>query len=150
MELGRLQSQLVHDEQPVKRFLTVLLTLLTQQKVMLPAKDTGRECDARQPTLVGWADDNWLYLIPEAAHQAVCRFCRDGGTAFPLSLDRLKRDCAKDGLSECEAGRHTITVKISGRTQRVLKLNRAAAETLVGQDFPVPSPLVTRVTGFGE
>lgn len=105
LSLGRAQGRLVEEERPTRRFLRVLLTLITQRRVLLLPRDEGGEGFSDGPPLIGWQDEEALYLTPEAAVQAVGRFCRDGGEPFPFREERLKRDLAKEGLSECDPGR---------------------------------------------
>jgi Domain of unknown function (DUF3854) len=148
LDLGHAQGRLVETERPSRRFLSVLLALVTQRKaVLLERGDAG---DDLRPgfDLVGWQDDEALYLIPEAAFGAVSRACRDSNEPFPVRFSRLMRDLTLEGFSECDVGRHTTTAKVAGRSKRVLKLTRAAVTALLGEDFP--SPLVTTVTGFGR
>jgi hypothetical protein len=143
--LGRAQGRLVEEERPTLRFLRVLLTLATQRRGALRDRDdteTG-------PELLGWQDDNSLYLIPEAVWSAVARFCREAGTPFPTSQDRLRRDLDKDGFLEGGPGRHTKSVRAGGMVRRLLVLKRAVVETHLGESFPAPLPLVTDVTSYG-
>jgi hypothetical protein len=100
--------------------------------------------------LVGWQDDEALYLVPEAAHQVVSRFCRDAGEPFPIRRERLQKDLVLEGLAEREEGRYTKIVRVGGRVRRVLWLKRRAVVALLGEDFPPASPVVTGVTGYGE
>jgi hypothetical protein len=145
--LGRSQGRLVEEERPSRRFLRVLHTLLVQRRGVLLARSDGGE-DLQGSELLGWQDNEFLYLIGEAAWHAVSRFCRDAGEVFPVREERLKQDLLKEGLAEPDPGRRTATVKIAGRTRRALRLNRAKVEELVGETFP--SPVVTAVTGFAE
>jgi hypothetical protein len=147
-QLGREQGKLVEDQRPTLRFLSVLATLLTTGKVRLGSKTGDDMGDGRPPELVGWVDTDWLYLLPEATYRAVSIFCRESGQPFATSLDRIKRDLAKEGLAECEAGRLTAVIRIGEKTRRVLKVSRTETERLIGQ--PVPVTDVTTVTGYGE
>jgi hypothetical protein len=112
---------------------------------LLPKDDSG-EALKGGPDLVGWQDAEALYLLPEAAHQAVTRFCREAGEPFPVRSERLRRDLAQEGLSECDPGRYTTTARVGGRSRRVLRLRLLAVEALLGEEFP--SPVVTTITGF--
>jgi len=101
--------------------------------------------------LIGWYDEEVLYLLPEAALVTVARFCRDTGEPFATRLDRLKRDLAKEGVSECDQGRHTATAWIGGRSRRVLKLTISAIEALLGEDIPdLTDPHHSHHSGDGE
>jgi hypothetical protein len=148
--LGRQHGGLVEEERPSRRFLRVLLTLHTQRRGHLADR---YEPDDRPPPgaeLLGWVDAEALYLLPEAAYEAVARFCHQTGEPFPIREERLTRDLKIDGLSECDPKRLTRTVAIGGRTRRVLKLHRAAVETLTGEAIAVSSPDLTGLTGLGE
>ena len=147
LDLGRAQGRLVEEERPSRRFLRVVWTILTQRRGVLLHRDDLGEDLAQGTDLLGWQDDHALYLLPEAVWHAFGRYCRETGDVFPIREDRLKRDLVKEGVSECDPGRLTTTVKIAGRTRRVLRLHRGKAEALVSQEFP--SPLVTAVTSSG-
>jgi hypothetical protein len=142
--LGRAQGHLVEEERPTLRFLKVLLTLATQRRSAVRHRDD----EESGPDLLGWQDDDGLYLLPDAAFAAIARFCREGGTPFPTSQDRLRRDLDKEGLLEGGPGRYTKPVRVGGKVRRVLVLKRAAVETRLGEEFPDPLPLVTDVTSY--
>lgn len=97
-----------------------------------------------EDNLIGWQDDEWLYLIPDAAHKAVTHFCRDSGELFPIHRKRLYWELIQDRLAEGDAERLTTTARIGDGTKRVLKLNRMAVESLLGEAFPS----ITGVTGL--
>lgn len=142
--LGRAQGRLVDEERPTLRFLRVLLTVATQRRGAFRDRadtETG-------PDLLGWQDDTSLYLSPEAVWSAVARFCREAGTPFPISQDRLRRDLDKEGFLEGGLGRHTKSVRAGGMVRRLLVLKRAVVETRLGESFPAPLPLVTDVTSY--
>jgi hypothetical protein len=146
--LGRAQGRSVVAEQPVRRFLTTLLALITQGRVVLLPRHQAGEHPRPGVELGGWQDDEAIYLIPEAAFAAVNRACREAGEPFPVRSARLMKDLAEGGLSECNADRHTTTARIAGTTRRVLRLKRSAVTEFLGED--VPSPVVTSITGSGE
>jgi hypothetical protein len=148
LEAGTAQGQSIEEDRPSRRFLRVLLTLATQRHVVLLPK--GGDDGARSRLdgdLVGWWDDNALFLLPEAAYQAVARRCRETGNAFPTNEDRLRRDLVKDRLSECDTGRTTKVVRIGEQSRRVIMLKRESVDALLGERFVVPLPRVTTVTG---
>jgi hypothetical protein len=146
--LASAQGKAVEEERPSRRFLRALVTLLTTHRAfVLPRNEAPVDRDIGSEFL-GWADHEYLYLQPDATYGAVQRFCRESGTPLSLSLDRLKRDLVREGLSEAEDGRRTTTAKIAGKTRRVLKLSRSAIEALVEESIPAAaSAFVTTVTG---
>jgi hypothetical protein len=138
-----LQGRLVEEEKPVRRFLEVLATLLAQQRVLvLPATDPADEV-APERTFIGWHDDEALYLLPDAAFQAVARFLRDSGDSFPIRETRLRRDLVGEGLAEARAGRTTCLVRVGGRPRRVLLLRRGPVESYLGEVLPLSASFVT-------
>ncbi len=68
LEISEAQGNLIETERPSHRFLKVLLTLLVQGKGVLFRRDAG-DGDGR-PDLLGWQDDEALYLLPEATWYA--------------------------------------------------------------------------------
>ncbi len=148
VSLGAAQGRLVEDERPSRRFLRVLLTLVTQGRALLLPRDENNDGGRPGADLIGWQDDEGIYLIPEASHQAVSRFCREAGEPFPVRRERLQKDLALDGLAQCDPGRYTKVERVGGSPRRVLSLKRQAVADLVGEAFPLP--LVTGVTGFAE
>jgi len=150
LSLGGTEGHLIESERPSRRFLGVLHTLLTQGRVrLLPRGEGARDAQSETP-FIGWVDSESLCLVPDAAFQAVARFCRDTGEWFPVRQVRLMKDLAEEGLSECDPGRHTTTVNIGGRTHRVVRLRRKAVEALLGMEFPGGVTQVTGVTGFED
>ena len=86
--------------------------------------------------MIGWRDKNYFFLMPDAAYAEVAAFCREAGEPLPPQADRLRQDLAKEGLTECEAGRTTLMVKLAGKSHRVLKLKISAVEELLGEHVP--------------
>jgi len=142
LALGRAQGRIVEDQRPTRRFLEVLLALVTQGRGILLSKDdlgSGRKNGG--PELLGWQDDECLYLIPEAAYQAVSRFCREAGEPFPVREVRLRSDLAREKLSDPDPGRQTAKVRVGVQRRRVLRLKRGAVEDFLGEEFPCPAPV---------
>jgi hypothetical protein len=137
LEIGREQAKIVEEEKPTRRFLGVLYTIIAQGRAaLLLLKDETPGEPKAGIDFIGWRDDDFLYLLPEATFSAVVRFCRDTGEHFPIRQDRLKRDLAKEGISECESGRFTNNLWVGDRTRRILKLSIAKIKDLIGEDLP--------------
>ena len=136
LALGRDLGQLVEEERPSRRFLRVLLTLITQNRAILLPKDTAMDNPQAGIDFLGWHDEDVLYLLPEAAFTVVSRFCRDSGEPFVSRPDRIKQDLIKEGISDCDSGRRTGTAWLAGKTRRVLKLKVDMIETLLGEEVP--------------
>jgi len=139
-DLGQEQAKIVEDEKPTRRFLSVLYTIIDQGRALLLPKDESPSEPKPGIDFVGWRDDDndVLYLLPEAAYAAVWHFCRETGEHFPIRQERLKRDLAKEGLSECDPGRFTRTVWLDRRVRRVLMLKIHAIKALLEEDLTTP------------
>jgi hypothetical protein len=144
-EVGGRQAQSVEGERPSGRFLSVLATLLAQGKAVLLSKDLP-SASQNGASLVGWRDQDFVYLLPDAAFQAVVRFCREAGEFFPVHRERLLRDFNREGVSVCAAGRNTTTAWLGGQKRRVLKLRRDRVEVLLGEALPDSSDSGTEGT----
>lgn len=147
---ARIQERLVEEERPSRRFLEILGTVLTQRRATLFPKDNPGEGIRPETPLIGWQDDEFLYLLPDAAFQIVARFARETGEPFPVRANRLRQDLVSEGIAQPDPGRTTATVRLGGRVRRVLRLQRRSVSALLGEDLPGPLPVVTDVTGFGE
>jgi len=130
LALGHAHGQSVEHERPTRRFIRVLLSLLAQGRVVLLNKDAPISDGARGASLLGWQDPEYLYLIPEATYTEVARVCRDAGEPFTTREERLRRDLAREGFTVCDPDRQTKTIRVDGRTHRVLCLKRLMVEEL--------------------
>lgn len=135
-KLGDRQALSVEGERPSRRFLGVLATLLAQGRIVLIDKNSRPSTSNGNASIVGWEDEEFLYLIPDAAYQSVARFCRDSGELFPVRSERLLRDLNKEGLSDCSEGRNTATINLGGQKRRVIRIKRDQAEALIGESLP--------------
>ena len=148
LQLGQQQTRIIEGERPSRRFLIVLTAILSQGRAFLLRRDGRPDDYFGNGAIVGWQDEDFVYLIPDAAFQAVARFCRDSGEFFPVRSERLFRDLNREGLSECNEGRNTTTVRLGGQVRRVVKVRRADAEALLGEALPGAATDVTTVTGL--
>lgn len=148
LQLGQQQARIIEGERPSQRFLTVLAAMLSQGRVVLLRRDSRPEDYFGTGAVVGWQDGDYVYLISDAAYQAVARFCRDAGEFFPVRSERLFRDLNREGLTECAEGRNTATTRVGGQVRRVVQVKRAQVEALLGEALPGSATVVTTVTGL--
>jgi len=154
LQLAREQGRMIEEERPSRRFLEILNTLLVQKRARLLPKD-GTPTEPGDGVLIGWQDDEYYYLIPEAAYQAVSQFARDANDPFPVSKSRLQLDLVQEDLSEPAPSRTTASVRIQGRVHRVVRLRREsmakALEEIVEEDPGAEGVTgVTAVTAPGQ
>jgi hypothetical protein len=144
--LSAAQGSLIVSEKPSHRFLRVLATLGTQGRAVLLDRELGDMGVPAKADLIGWQDEDALYLLPDAAWHAVTRFCRDSGEPFPLREARLREALVQEGIAQVDSGRLTTTAWVAGRSKRVLKIPRAVAEKILEE--PYPAPPITTITGL--
>jgi hypothetical protein len=73
--------------------------------------------------IIGYHDEDFLYLIPSGIWKSVQVFCRDSNTHFPVSKNTLYQILRNRGIiKDHEEDRNTVRIKIAGRTIRVLKV----------------------------
>src|SRR5262249_47408019 len=84
---GRAQGQTVREEDPVRRYLRTLDSLLLQRKAKLLASTESAPTDPgkgeRFVEALGWEDSEHYYLLPEATYSTVARVCREAGAYLP-------------------------------------------------------------------
>lgn len=119
VDLTAAQSRSIAAQKPGERFLRVLSELLAAGTIY--TLFAGRKDDWPTPDRgehIGWQDDEFYYLLPEKAYNAVSRFLAAQHESFPVSAQTLWRH-----LEEEEAIRTEMeTVKGGGtRTQRLPK-----------------------------
>jgi hypothetical protein len=136
MNVGAKQTRSVEAERPSRRFLSVLATLVGQGRAILLQKDCVARGDGGDAADVGWQDDKFIYLLPDAAFQSVARFCRDAGEYFPVRSDRLWKDLNQERISDCAEGRNSTTATLGRQKRRVAKLFRDRVEDLIGEAWP--------------
>jgi hypothetical protein len=136
VELGEAQAIIVEDEKPSKKFFEVLRTMIDQGKAaLLPTiREYSDEPQKIFGDVIGWTDEESYFLLPEAAFKAVAQFSRETNSRFPVTLDRLKRDLVKEGLSEIDDKRLTKRVRIQGSLKHVLKISIEKVQELLELD----------------
>jgi len=149
VERARIQGKLVEEEKPTWLFLRILNTLVIQKRAILLPKDMPSDGVHSDPPLIGWQDNEFFYLLPDAAFQAVARFVKDSGDIFPVRENRLRKDLVEENFAKFDPGHTTCLTRVGGVLQRVICLRRAAISMVLGEDPPAQVP-VTDVTGSGK
>jgi hypothetical protein len=126
------QAQRVERERPTVCFLEVLGDLLAQGRARLESRDGEEKIggEAVGSELLGWFDDEFVYLIPDASYNRVARFLRDEGGHFPVKERTLRKHLHEEEylMRGCD-DRYTDVVRVSSKgTQRVLRLYRDKVE----------------------
>jgi hypothetical protein len=143
LDLAREHGKLLEEERPALKFVHTLDAIFAQGKAHLVDRQTGDRPPMaehfgwtyletgdgqgeyrRGGDLLGWADKDGVYLIPEAAWRAVSEYLRSSG-GFPVRERTLRDMLAREGLliKDEKNGRTTRGVRMQGRPKRVLHLD---------------------------
>ena len=141
--IGEAQGNVLRDLEPVERFVTVLGTLLEQRRIRLVEKGTSPRADDIEA--IGWFDQDFAYLLPEAARRRVATFVRESGETWGYSAHALHKALVRKGIVvPGPDGRPEMQVRVGDGKRRVLRLRLAA---LRGGPVPGLVPGVSPVSG---
>lgn len=128
MEGAAAMSERVKEEKPEALFTRTIGEMLTQGKIFF--KSTNGQAPLGGPEehseMMGWHDDDRLYLLPEASYNRVSHYFRDQGNVFPVRESTLRKMLAEAGIIEVDNGRRTTSCYLDGATRRVLIMRRSA------------------------
>jgi hypothetical protein len=134
--LGERHGQRIEGERPTLKFLAVLTELFLTSRVYAESKKTkglpppakgalgweGAD-PAKNAYLVGYADEDMVYLIPETVLRAVSEAIRAQGDFLSLGRNELWAALAREGIIAPGAGgRTTRIIRIQGGNRRVICL----------------------------
>ena len=129
LEGGEKQTRTQREETPIRKFLSVLEELLASRKRTIESIDAlvsdfgdAAAADSR----IGYCDQEYYYLLPNAVYNAVSGVLRDGGSDFPVSKARLFADLVKAGLAQSQGERNTVKKRIRDTNIRYLALKKSA------------------------
>ena len=123
--IGEAQGNVLRDLEPVERFVSVLGTLLEQRRIRLVEKGTSPRADDVEA--VGWFDQEFAYLLPEAARRRVATFLRESGESWSHSAHALHKALVRKGIVvPGPDGRPEMQVRVGDGKRRVLRLRLSA------------------------
>jgi hypothetical protein len=141
--IGEAQSTVLRDLEPAERFMSVLGTLLEQRRVRLVQRGTSPRADDVEA--VGWYDQDFAYLLPEAARRRVATFLRESGEAWAHSAHALHKALVRKGfVLPGPDARPEMQVRVGDGKRRVLRVRLTA---LRGAHVPDPVPAASPASG---
>jgi hypothetical protein len=121
--LSRVQQRRIEDDNPITQFFDILATLLSQQNLRLCPTVAGGGITVGAGEILGWHDDEYIYLDSHGCWHSVQRFCIGEGTHFPFGKNTFFQMLKNKGIIQPSAtGECTIVKTIGGRSCRVLKI----------------------------
>jgi len=119
--LGEEQGSTLKDLEPAERFIAVLGTLLEQKRIRLVERGTIPREDVIEA--IGWFDEEYAYLLPDAARRRVATFMRESGEAWTHSTHALHKALVRKGFAVPGAdGRPEVQVRVGDGRRRVLRV----------------------------
>ncbi|MDI3284718.1 DNA polymerase [Polyangium sp. 15x6] len=131
---GRDQAHLATETKPSQRFLSVLKSLLTQGRVGLvaahlplvknePSGAVPTSCEVGGGKNIGWVDDKFVYLVPEAAYESFVQALRAMNEPMPLDQPAFWAQLVEEGLTSKGDGKNLHPKRrVGGVRARVVKL----------------------------
>jgi len=134
------QNKRVEIEKPTICFFSVIADLLIQQKVFLRRRDNsnqglGGRPDVDKAELIGWFDDEYIYLMSAAYHR-VAQYCSEEGRGFSVKEATLRKMLDEEDYLIKDPDRHTTRIRIEGHHERVLQVYRGKFEEFVVNKIP--------------
>ena len=134
------QASILLAANPADGFVATLRTLIVQGRVFLLEKDQSHSPGEKRGEVVGWHDENFAYLLPDAARRAVSTFVRESGDAWPYTPTTLHRALMSAGIvMPGPDGRPETRARVGGEKRRVLKVPLERLQ--LGERSAIPSPL---------
>lgn len=128
-DMARRQARIIDLDKPALIFVRKLFALIESGQVSLLKKDELPDFTPRD--FIGYEDDSFYYLLNEAAHRAVRKFCDEQGELFAISSRALPKALAEEGLTEIADGENTRSVRFRNGTRRVVCLYKERARQMI-------------------
>lgn len=123
--LAQAQAENIEHDKPTHIFIRKLFSLIESGSVTVLSRNG--EHILTPPNVIGYEDEQYLYLNKTAAHCAVKKLCDQQGENFTITERGLLKALAEEGLIETAEGQNTKSVRIGSVTKRVVCLNKAKA-----------------------
>lgn len=127
-EIAARQSAAIEQDKPTHKFIQKLHSLMESgQAVVLNRKAAA---DMRPTGFIGYEDEDYYYLNADAAHRMVKKLCDDQGELFSIPKNALIKALAEEGLTVCDKGKNTKSVRMSDKTHRFICLIKEKADAV--------------------
>lgn len=105
------QGRMVRREQPSDLFANVLSELLTTKKVRVDALKIGQRSDDLfniEGEKIGWYDDTFYYLLPEATYNCIFKFLKTRGEVIPVTAKTLWKQLQEANIIRVEMNENRV------------------------------------------
>ena len=127
-ELAKKQSTNIEQDKPTHKFIRKLYSLIESGQAVL--LDKNNPVEVKPVNYVGYQDDEYYYLNADIAHKQVKRLCGEQEEGFSISKNGLIKALAEEGLTICDKGKNTKSIRIGDKTLRFICLIKDKADAV--------------------
>ncbi len=131
--LAAKQASSIAQDKPTHKFIRKLYALMDSGQVTILPKNTVE--DFVSSNCIGYGDENYFYLLSEISHKTVKKLCEDQGESFSLTSKALLKALAEEGLIETSSGQNTKSIRIAGKSKRLVCLSKAKAQKILEESL---------------
>ena len=126
--LAKKQSANIENDKPTHKFIQKLYSLIESGQAVL--LDRNNPVDFKPLNYIGYRDDEYFYLNADIAHKQVKRLCSEQEETFSISKNGLIKALAEEGLTVCDKGKNTKSIRIGDKTLRFICLIKDKADAV--------------------
>ena len=127
-ELAKEQSANIENDKPTHKFIQKLYSLIESGQAVLLGRNNPVEF--KPVNYIGYSDYDYFYLNADIAHKQVKRLCGEQEESFSISKNGLIKALAEEGLTVCDKGKNTKSVRIGDKTLRFICLIKDKADAV--------------------
>ena len=126
--LAKKQSANIENDKPTHKFIQKLYSLIESGQAVL--LDRNNPVEFKPVNYIGYRDDDYFYLNADIAHKQVKRLCGEQEETFSISKNGLIKALAEEGLTVCDKGKNTKSIRIGEKTLRIICLIKDKADAV--------------------
>ena len=126
--LAAKQAESIEEDRPTHKFIRKLYALIESGQACVLSKN--HLSDFIPGNCIGYEDEDYFYLHNEIVHKAVRKLCDEQGETFTVSSKSLLKALAEEGFIETASGQNTRSVRIGGKSKRVVCLIKSRAKKI--------------------
>ena len=126
--LAAKQAENIEEDRPTHKFIRKLYALIESGQACVLSKN--HLSDFIPGNCIGYEDEDYFYLHNEIVHKAVRKLCEEQGETFTVSSKSLLKALAEEGFIETASGQNTRSVRIGGKSKRVVCLIKSRAKKI--------------------
>lgn len=122
-DLARAQIERSEEDVPTKIFTDTVHELFIGEKIY--TEDINHPGEFIRGEKVGYSDELFYYFLPNKIYVEVIKSCVARNEYFPLTVHRLMKQLASEGVSVSSGGRNTLQKRIGNINGKFLCIPRA-------------------------